>query len=380
MPGLDSESDWILCVMLYNLFAFAFQLPIGAFADIIKKNILISVAGCCFIILAYLTLFLPSCLAVSVITSVIAGIGNACFHVGGGIDVIHAGGGCASLPGVFVSTGALGIYLGGLVYKYGFGKAYAIPVAAVACLIITAAMMLHLYRFMQMPYKNTNVSIMQAMYKIYNNFYTPSKSVRDRFLTTKYEKKGAFVLICICLITTVCIRSYVGTVISYEWRSSFVPGLMFVIGIILGKALGGIIGDKTLWGAAGTVSLLISCVFLTLGNHSPIFGIIGIFAFNITMPLTLTSLANLMPFHTGLAFGITTFALFMGFIPSIFIDDVLLSNIKLIVALILFSTVLFMYGMYLCDIRLFKIQLVQALYAKLLTNIMSPETTDENND
>jgi FSR family fosmidomycin resistance protein-like MFS transporter len=315
MPELDSEYNWLLCVALYNLSAFALQLPVGALADIIRKNALVSAAGCGFIVLAYGTLFLHY----DLITVILAGIGNACFHVGGGIDVIHSGKGNAALPGIFVSTGAIGIYLGSLVYKYGLSKIHVIPAAAVACLLIMAALMLCIYKI----------------------------GMCGRRINSENMRKNVFLPACICLIVTVFIRSYVGTVISYEWKSSFLPSLLFAAGIVLGKAVGGIIGDKTSWNITGTASLLISCVFLVMGVNIPVFGILGIFVFNMTMPLTLTALADLMPSHTGLAFGMTTFALFAGFMPSLFIDRSLLSDMRLIAAFILISAVLFTYGMYL---------------------------------
>lgn len=40
----------------------------------------------------------------------IAGIGNAMFHIGGGIDVLNISDKKATLSGIFVSTGALGIF------------------------------------------------------------------------------------------------------------------------------------------------------------------------------------------------------------------------------------------------------------------------------
>ena len=47
-------------------------------------------------------------------TDLLLGLGNALFHVGGGVDVIRDGGKCEKL-GIFVAPGAMGLYLGGLI-------------------------------------------------------------------------------------------------------------------------------------------------------------------------------------------------------------------------------------------------------------------------
>ena len=42
------------------------------------------------------------------------------------------------------------------------------------------------------------------------------------------------------------------------------------------------------------------------------------FLFNMTMPLTLWACARLLPETRGFAFGILTFGLFLGFLPTAF--------------------------------------------------------------
>ena len=60
------------------------------------------------------------------IACIIAGIGNALFHVGGGIDVLNISEKKASLSGIFVSTGAMGIFLGSKSASWGFNKYYIV--------------------------------------------------------------------------------------------------------------------------------------------------------------------------------------------------------------------------------------------------------------
>ena len=74
-----------LCLLLYNFCAFALQMPLGLLADRLDRNGLLSAAGCALTALAYLA-------PMPVLAAVTAGVGNALFHLGGGLDVLNAGG------------------------------------------------------------------------------------------------------------------------------------------------------------------------------------------------------------------------------------------------------------------------------------------------
>jgi FSR family fosmidomycin resistance protein-like MFS transporter len=84
---------------------------------------------------------------------------------------------------------------------------------------------------------------------------------------------------------------------------------------MLGKALGGILADKFGLGWVGISSLAISAVLLGFYSSFPLCGMIGIFLFNMTMPITLVMLANTLKGREGFAFGLTTLALILGAMP-----------------------------------------------------------------
>ena len=48
----------------------------------------------------------------------------------------------------------------------------------------------------------------------------------------------------------------------------------------------------------------------------PLPGILAVFLFNMTMPITLHAAAEKLPGAKGFSFGLLTFALFLGFLPS----------------------------------------------------------------
>ena len=91
-------------LLVYNFCAFALQLPLGAV--LVRRGgrmmpLCFAAVGCALTILGALS------------HPAVLGLGNALFHVGGGVDVIRDGGKCEKL-GIFVAPGALGLYLGGL--------------------------------------------------------------------------------------------------------------------------------------------------------------------------------------------------------------------------------------------------------------------------
>ena len=100
--------DWDpgMAILLYNLFAFAVQMPVGLLADRLGRCHLFASAGCLLVLLGWMLPPGPT----AVIT---AGLGNAAFHVGGGLNTLNEGGRRAGPLGLFVSPGAFGVYLGG---------------------------------------------------------------------------------------------------------------------------------------------------------------------------------------------------------------------------------------------------------------------------
>lgn len=282
-PLIVSPIELFFGFFLYNFFAFAVQLPIGIIADSVNKNGLFAAAGCLLVLLAYF------CMPFGIIACIIAGIGNACYHVGAGIDVLNLAKGKATLPGIFVSSGALGIFLG----AQKFMNQSLVPLAFVIALIGGAFLCFALYRrfrtqMMNLVIREQHLSLIQI-----------------------------FMIVCLCL--TVGLRSYTGFILGFEWKNGLLIGLVFTAGIIGGKMLGGILSDRFGMRQTAMVSLLLSAVLFTGAFQNNGFGIVcgtvAVLLFNMTMPITLTALTNLLPYRKGMAFGMLTFMLFLGSVP-----------------------------------------------------------------
>ena len=200
-------TNLFIAILIYNFFAFAMQLPIGILADKINKNAICSAIGCVLVAIAF------GFTNYGIISCLIAGIGNAMFHVGGGIDVLNISDKKATLSGIFVSTGAMGIFLGGKSNSIGFNKYYIV----ILILLLSAILLFWLYK------QTKNMSS------------TKNENVIIPKLNT------AEIIAIVCLTTTVVIRGYVGLILAFEWKSNFILALISIFAVVFGKMLGGII-------------------------------------------------------------------------------------------------------------------------------------------
>ena len=116
--------------ILYNMLAFATQHLFGAIADKVKSN------GSLFAFIGILSTAVGVLIGgkASALSICFVGLGNACFHVGGGIDALTADHGFTRV-GIFVSSGSLGIALG-----CKFGEMLLIPHAIYIFALAIAAL------------------------------------------------------------------------------------------------------------------------------------------------------------------------------------------------------------------------------------------------
>ncbi len=268
-------------VIVYNLLAFAGQLPIGILSDIFNKNRMFVVFGCLMAGVAYPVAFVSPWIA-----CVLASISNGAFHIGAGSDILKWSMPKAGLAGLFVSSGALGVWLA---YKL---KSDIVVIVLPVIAILSAVILFVISKKVKNEENEHSIS-----------FIKPEKAV---------------LLSIICFMMTIVVRSLMGMVMNYSWKSIFAFSLLSVIAVVAGKALGGYISDRFGYIKTAVVSLGLSFVLFVFSFESPLSGIPAILFFNMTMPLTLTAIAKLTGEKYGFAFGLTTFALAIGFVPVVF--------------------------------------------------------------
>lgn len=291
----SAGSDWLMYVIMYNFFAFAVQLPIGVIGDRLQRNNALAAAGIGCILAAYICISLLDISAFPAVPVIAAGLGNAMFHIGGGIDVLQKARHHCTEAGIFVSSGALGVFAG----KWLPGKSELIDrimLYAVPALLLTGFIF----------------ALCAAAAEKQHRTWSCCFSL--------HPEKGALAVFCaVCCIIVVVLRSFAGCVFIFPWSAGWLAFAM-TAGVAAGKALGGIAADR--FGTAKTViASLAGCAMLFMGGEAfPLCGILAVFLFNMTMPITLTLLADVFPKAKGTAFGALTFAIFIGIIPSFFMS------------------------------------------------------------
>lgn len=263
-------------IVFYNVLAFATQPLFGLFADQFGVPVHLAVLGA--LLVAASTLFLQ----VPFLAVLITGIGNALFHVGGGVISLNLAPGKAALPGIYVAPGALGLMIGTVIGKGGHFIAWPF----ILLLSGSVVMILAIPR---------------------------PEAAAPRSLPGSLKW---FETVILLLLVSVAIRSLVGMSLVLPWKSD--PALLFVLtgAVVLGKALGGILGDKFGWAKVAVSGLAVSIPLLTFFAQIPALAILGIFLFNLSMPVTLICLAEMLPGKSGFAFGLTTLALIIGALPT----------------------------------------------------------------
>ena len=272
---LSGEGEFSFCLLIYNFCAFALQMPLGLLADRLDRNGAAAAAGCGLAALAYVC---PAPL----LTAAMAGVGNALFHLGGGVDTLNISGNRAAALGVFVSPGALGLWLGTRWGQEGFPLwpgALGLAVLGLAILLLSR--------------------------KSFGSLRSGNAPM---------ELPGSFGPM-LPLFLVVVLRSYMGLNQQFPWRGTGPWALVLTLALVLGKAAGGFLADG-LGSRRAAAASLGPAAALYLLSAAPLPGTLAVFLFNMTMPVTLWKAAQLAPGAKGFAFGLLTFALFLGYLPS----------------------------------------------------------------
>lgn len=285
--GVDLR-ELALGFLIYNALAFGLQPLFGYIYDKVCK-LPIAAIGCLFITVAVWLSNSPWLMLA------LLGVGNACFHIGGGADSLVRANGRVSRSGIFVSSGALGVALGsvaGTNMWFGTALAGSMVPAALAGLSGIAVLILcpdHI-----------------------------KKDYHAKSLKTANKSSSSLLVIGLCTLAIV-IRSFVGATIPTDWAKTtdmLILMLMPSIAAFVGKIVGGFLADAFGAKFVSIVSLLLSALLLCLFSDIPLLCTIGIILFNVPMSVTLCGIASKMPQRPGLSFGLSTLAILAGVIPT----------------------------------------------------------------
>ena len=309
--GQGSMEVVALSILLYDIVAFTLQLPIGIALDQLDKNSYAALLSYALVgagvILSLVPITLLEWLAILLLA-----IGNALFHSAGGLSVLNISKKHAGPSGIFIATGAIGVFLGTQSAQMGrLQIAFSLLVLLFLCALITL--------------------VVQKVNKKYWNVHNVSFDISELSFNT---------LLAIALLSlVVALRSYVGMVMAFPWKSETLLLVLSILGVFAGKALGGVVADRIGFRTTAIFSLIVTATLFVPSWEIPVLGLLGVFFFNFTMSITLASLANILPNAKGTAFGLASFSLAVGALPALvgfrIEHPAMLSGISLVSALAL---------------------------------------------
>ena len=282
---------------VYDFFAFLPQGLIGKFIEDHKKLPYETIGN--VLMMAAIFLVASPIHPVHVGGYVVLGIGNAIMHECGALATVTESEGKIFPSALFVSGGGVGIVI---------GQTMGINQVSVWFLLIPAVI--------------SEVCALAARKSVRKGVYPVFDVVNQKY-------SAGIILIVAFLVTAV--RSYLGYAIPISWNKELWQTIL-LFGIMgLGKALGGYFVDRFGARRVALVSTLADVPFLIFGDKLMVVSVIGVFFFSMTMSITFAMCLSVIKFSPGLAFGVTTAALFIGLVPAFFVRFNIYVNAVMIV-------------------------------------------------
>ena len=273
-----------LSILLYDVVAFAFQLPVGIALDKLDKNSSATMLSYALVGGGVLLSLVPVAFLEWLAVLLLA-VGNALFHCAGGLCVLNISQKHAGPSGIFIATGAVGVFLGTFSAQYGrLQVAFSLLVLLFLCASITR--------------------VVQKVNKKYWNIHNVP------FAIPELSSRSLIAIVLLCFV--VALRSYTGMVMAFPWKSEVLLLGLSIFGVFAGKALGGLVADRIGFRTTAIFSLIAAATLFVPSWEIPLMGLLGVFFFNFTMAITLASLANILHEAKGTAFGLASFSLALG--------------------------------------------------------------------
>lgn len=304
--GFFQDKIYVLEVIIYNFFAFAFQVPMGYLMDKYKVYKYVGIIGFCLIGICYVLGF-----GNPILLSSIVGIGNGLFHLEGGVNAYNNSKGKAFLNGFFVAPGTWGIFLGTFFYS-------TIATTFLPILLIGLAIVLLLF------VQKDKVKFVEE----------EQEKIAQKGMPFKMHDVLSIALL---IGVSIIVRSIGGGAIKYTWKPADVFWIGFVYSsfVLAGKMFGGFIADRFGLKKTLVVALSLACMSLLLGFKYPVFGYLGIFLFNIPMSITLLLLEKCNTKYLATMVGSNTLFLFIGYL--ICLNPITLNNYAVLITSIILA-------------------------------------------
>lgn len=273
--------------LTYNVLAFLTQPLTGLLADHMARKHWLLLASVLLLTMAVLATSVVMALGTSafgiMLVAVLLGMGNSLFHVWGGKQVAVKTNNDMRALGVFVSTGAFGLAIGFVFFSWPLLYVFLLLICLLAVGVV------------QEPEGS-------------------SQEAEDESLETRSWSQLFVILAVVGLMLAVMLRSFVGEAFSSGITKSSMMVLLIGGLSMLGKMAGGWIARQM-----GIVKMLVMVLLVVMAcylfkDHGLVILLVGLFAVNCTMPVTLYLVNLVLPGKEGLAFGLLAAALIPGYI------------------------------------------------------------------
>lgn len=279
LPQTVSLEQVALLVLVYNLLAFGGQPVAGLLADRLQRPRWAALTG--LTLLGAALLLAPLNLTGAIM---LAGLGSATFHVGGGALALGYTPNRAAGPGLFAAPGVVGLALGGAVAAW-----YGLVIWPFLPGLLVLMLVLMLLPLPDLPY---------------------SDPVEEEPLFAGHD------WLMLILLVAIALRSAVWNIFQLIEAGHFAMLIWLGFAAMIGKAGGGILADWLGWRRWAVGVLFIAALLLTFGGEHFIPLSLGIALLQSATPATVALSARFAPRHpatvSGLVFGL---AIALGGIP-----------------------------------------------------------------
>ena len=306
---IKSPCVWGL-TLLYDFVAFALQGFFGYLRDRgIRLNLALIGTALTSLSIVLLIFDLYAFIVISVLS-----LGNCLVHVHGAGITLRASPGKIFPSALFVAGGSFGVVIGKLLSM----RSVAAP--WILCLTVLSFI---------------PIIITERMYSSQGD----ENLIKYGFSNDKINTAAVIIMATF----VVAVRSYMGYGIPTAWNNTELSMILLYFCMGIGKALGGLLTDRIGIRLTAVISTVGALPFLIFGANVMAVSLIGVTFFSMTMAVTLAVIVSRLQKYPGVAFGFTTFGLFLGTLPffffritSAFVNNIVISLLTVPCAVILF--------------------------------------------
>lgn len=271
------QASWL--IILYNILGFGYQPLAGILTDKLKRPRESVLVGLFLLLLALVVAGWQSQLAV-----VLAGMGSAAFHVGGGSLALSATPNRTTGPGIFAAPGVVGLAVGGALGWTGYSV--TVPLVLLLGLMMGVIALINLPR---LPHTHPKSQI------------------------TNYESEDWVMLV---LLVAIALISTVWTSFQFLLQTQLNFIITLAVAAAIAKIFGAILAQR--WGWRGWIvgSLVVATFLLLFGAQNRLTLLLALALLQSTIPITLAVTAQMMPQQPATASGFALgLAIILGSIP-----------------------------------------------------------------